>query len=68
MDYDYALRLVKEKMEAEWISQSDIAKTAGISRQRVHLVMSGKSHSRKTLRMMVRALDLEKEVRAPSIY
>ena len=68
VDFDWALRLVREKMDVDGVTQSDVARMAGISRQRVSLLMRGKSKSRRTLRMIVRALHMEKEVRAPSIY
>lgn len=68
MDFDWALRMVREKMDVDDITQAEAARLAGISRQRVSLLMRNKSRSRRTLRMLVRALGLEKEVRAPSIY
>ena len=68
MNIDYLIELIRSKIDAETLNQSEIAVAAGISRQRVNQVLRGKSKSRKTIRLMIRALNLEKEADAPSRY
>jgi len=58
MDVEWWIQQIQEKMDRECISQTEVAKAAKISRQRVYAVLRGKNKSRRTVRLILRALGL----------
>lgn len=50
MDLDAFVQTVRAEMERQFLTQSELARLAGISRQRVNRILTGTSRSIPTLR------------------